>query len=1341
MTSQPNRSLRIELTVKASQPQLLEGLDVWLRLGLLSDAQVRQLCRKYLSSPLPEPVTTPAPVPQLAASDTNEVDTPTVKTPTDSYLSRMWHSLKDELSVRWLLFLGVFLVVVSSGVLAATQWKNFPAAGQYGVLWAYTVIFWFGSFWAGRQDLQLTAQTLRLVTLLLIPVNFWAMDSFGLWRNPWEWIVIAIASLTLTTITLLNQDIKENASRFAPNAFLILWLSYLHWGWQWSGFPLVAVYLGMVGTAILLPKRYALPQAEELITADSQGRGIMADSDTRTATRSSVSSELSHSSPLNSDPLQPPLKRGENLVKISRVNSDLGASRSEKTLPSTPIGSLIVIYALAVLLGRAIFVIQLPVAQLGLAIGMCGWLLARLGQLETTPESASFQSKIWEGIGGSLLLIGWLVSVREAFPWQATAVSGLALWFLANRLQRFWERGELIAIFAVGLQAHWLVWRLVPPELQQEIVTFFTQLTNSQTVPDALLGLALFPYLVAMVALTDWIYRAEKREVASFGEQLTFVFGLLLTLVSLLNPTVRSLNLFLSTITLATVTVRWSPTRTELVYLTHVTGLLSIASTIDWLFPNLSQTVWASLLLIAMVIEWSYSVFSHSPIWQRSAWHLGFVLSGLSYTLLLNDTYPSGVFATPVNQEAGLLWLLTPLCLTGVASRVDEPRRRQASWLSVAALVVAQALTLWIPGVRLINLSFATGLMLVNTRYLRQTLAARITIGFALSFIGVLLWESVPGLPRLTVAGWFLVGAIATLVLWLIRNVLQQRSGTIAALYAEASDNWAVGLCCCELLMLTVHSIGSYLALFPSSWEYLAASTLTGVAIFCRYWQQPSNTVVYSLSWAVEIVLAQAILLSGGATLELATANIILGLVTLIASDWWLVQERQPVPLRSIEILPLLYALLGIGLRWGYFTSWTGLLILGAALTGIGVGRRREEWKLLTYFSLAGISLAWYELVIYQMLQTQGGSLVDALTILAGVATAIALAYRLLAWVWHSRSERLWRLSVAELKSTAHIHWAIASLLLVFAVITAVSVATVPSLAGTTIVLSLVLGGYALVQGRRNPDVKAAQEWVYVGVIEIVATGASVRLLWTELSVLDAWFALIACGLAYAMYELPWHKWGWHQTPWKHSAILLPLLTACLTTEAISAASLLLVAGFYAWIAKRSSNIRLTYISVLLIDWAIARWFERLQLTDPLWYATVLGLSLLYVAQFDPDLKRKEQRQLRHYLRILGSGAICLVALLFHQETGIIPGIISIITIFAGLTLRVRAFLFVGTATFLLTAFYQLIVLISRYPFIKWVVGLIVGIIFIGMAANFETRRNQIASVLHTSRSELGAWE
>jgi uncharacterized membrane-anchored protein YhcB (DUF1043 family) len=51
------------------------------------------------------------------------------------------------------------------------------------------------------------------------------------------------------------------------------------------------------------------------------------------------------------------------------------------------------------------------------------------------------------------------------------------------------------------------------------------------------------------------------------------------------------------------------------------------------------------------------------------------------------------------------------------------------------------------------------------------------------------------------------------------------------------------------------------------------------------------------------------------------------------------------------------------------------------------------------------------------------------------------------------------------------------------------------------------------------------------------------------------------------------------------------------------------------------------------------------------------------------------------------------------------------------------------------------VVLISRYPFVKWVVGLIAGIIFIGMAANFENRREQVTSIFRNSRNELDDWE
>jgi hypothetical protein len=35
-------------------------------------------------------------------------------------LVRLWQGLLDELSIRWLLFLGIFLIIISSGVLAAS---------------------------------------------------------------------------------------------------------------------------------------------------------------------------------------------------------------------------------------------------------------------------------------------------------------------------------------------------------------------------------------------------------------------------------------------------------------------------------------------------------------------------------------------------------------------------------------------------------------------------------------------------------------------------------------------------------------------------------------------------------------------------------------------------------------------------------------------------------------------------------------------------------------------------------------------------------------------------------------------------------------------------------------------------------------------------------------------------------------------------------------------------------------------------------------------------------------------------------------------------------------------
>jgi len=233
----------------------------------------------------------------------------------------------------------------------------------------------------------------------------------------------------------------------------------------------------------------------------------------------------------------------------------------------------------------------------------------------------------------------------------------------------------------------------------------------------------------------------------------------------------------------------------------------------------------------------------------------------------------------------------------------------------------------------------------------------------------------------------------------------------------------------------------------------------------------------------------------------------------------------------------------------------------------------------------------------------------------------------------------------------------------------------------------------------------------------------------------------MACLFAIALFQLPWRRWGWNDKPWQHYAIISPLLTVCLNYQTLSSINLLAVAGFYAWVANRQSNLRWTYLSLFFVDWAIWRVLVNQQITEPLWYAALIGGSCLYIAQIDPELKRPRKRQTRHYFRLLGSSIICLAAFFFHQETGLIPGIISLVAIFAGLGLRIRAFLMVGTATFVLTVFYQLVVLSFQYPFSKWVIGLIAGIIFISIAANFEQRREQILGIFQNWANQWREWE
>ncbi len=173
--------LKVELEVRTSDPRLLDGLEVWLRLGLVSDAWVREVARQWLTCPLPVVAAPARETPPAVRSEDR---------PPAPIAPRMAHGLTSitaELSVVWLLLVGAFLVVVSSAWLAASLWSQVGVLGQYGILLLYTIVFWGAALWTDRQEkLRLTGRALRGIVTLLLPVNAWAADGLGL--PLWGWV-------------------------------------------------------------------------------------------------------------------------------------------------------------------------------------------------------------------------------------------------------------------------------------------------------------------------------------------------------------------------------------------------------------------------------------------------------------------------------------------------------------------------------------------------------------------------------------------------------------------------------------------------------------------------------------------------------------------------------------------------------------------------------------------------------------------------------------------------------------------------------------------------------------------------------------------------------------------------------------------------------------------------------------------------------------------------------------------------------------------------------------------------------------------------------------------------
>ncbi|MGD1952991.1 MAG: hypothetical protein ACFB14_25605 [Leptolyngbyaceae cyanobacterium] len=1279
----------IDLETEVVQTHLLEELNRWIELGLISEGQSIRIGRK-LCSPLP--VQTPALIPAkgtlVAVETTGKKRTSSPRLTFARFKSSLVQSFLAEISVLWLLVLWVFLVVSSSGVLAASQWQSFSPVGQYAILLVYTLAFGGAGRWAANQaKLQTTAQMLKAATLLLIPLNMWMMDALGLASS----LVGIVAGLGVSLLTLALAP--------QPRAGLnLLGLSWLHWGWGIGVWPLAATYIGTLGSAVNLvwgvPER---PAAETAETADK---------------------------------------------------------------PKPQPGSVLVAIALLLLIVRSLWIAQVPLDQLGLAFGTCGWLLCRL----------CAQYPLWPQLGAGLMLISWLGCVNQQ-PLQAIGISGLASWLLLTHLHRQTQeqpqQRTLTMLWLIGLQVCCLLWLTLPLGLRQTLLTALEPFGRVPISGLSFAGIWLHGYVGLMVLAAKQFQIQEQTVWARLTEKLALSISVVLVFCALpqLGSGLFTLSLIGLTLSLSAITYLRRSASDALIYSTHgafliagLSGLLGIGA--DW-----TQLQWALVFLGLTTLEWLASAAGERyPTWRRSAWYLGIRLSVIAYTLLLDNR----------GEWRALIWLLVPGVLTWLVYQPNfaTGRPQLATLLTVIALG-GQVFLLSSWPMATVVFGLGAGLLFLHScRWPTQKSLPALTVGFAVvggHTAAIWLWLMTKPWPD-NGAQFLLAMGLWAAVLSNLARPLNRQTQSLFKSYGAASQGWSRALAIALYLILTLtivlsHSFGAVINMLVQAippdidlvFRYGAAATTLVLARVLTQ-RRLTNPDYWDFAYGVGVLVTLGLSIwRQEVNLPLLGAAMVgLSLSTQLMGTIYSAKKQGSYP-SSWHYIPLVYGALGLTLGHLTFTATTGLYAIVVGSVTLAISRRKDVLHPLSYGGLGLLSLGTYELVVYRMLQASGGAIGDGLTVLGLVGSVIALLYLL----GNSWLQRYGKLTYAELSVTALVHWVLSVFLGGLAMLSGQSCTGVVLWLGLSSLLTL----YALLKGnyrwfpgymatamataddetrRFSNDHHSYRQWTWTGLtIATIAVPYGVEQLLTNLTLLRSWGALLACGLSLLIYRQPWPRWGWALRPWQRMSLIWPILAVLLSMTTVVTQSLLLVGAFYAFMAKRLQVRRLSYLSLGLLDWALLRYLLDQDWLTTLWLGTILGLSALYVLEIDP--RWQSARQERHYLRSLATLLIGLTAI-FQADIGppIFIGLSLLISfgfIGLGLVTQVRAYLYTGTLTFALQILRTIMMFVGTDGRLLWAVGIMLGISLIWVAATFESRRAQISELLTHWSDRLATWD
>lgn len=191
----------------------------------------------------------------------------------------------------------------------------------------------------------------------------------------------------------------------------------------------------------------------------------------------------------------------------------------------------------------------------------------------------------------------------------------------------------------------------------------------------------------------------------------------------------------------------------------------------------------------------------------------------------------------------------------------------------------------------------------------------------------------------------------------------------------------------------------------------------------------------------------------------------------------------------------------------------------------------------------------------------------------------------------------------------------------------------------------------------------------------------------------------------------------------------------------INSLALLLAAAFYFWLGLEKKTPALLIGSATILNIALALLWRELSFSDPQFFLIPLGITLLGMVEL---LKPQIEPRSLNPLRYVGALTI-LVSPTFHIVEGSWIHLLTLMVASVAITLvamglRIKALMYTGTA-FLVADLAAMVVRGSiNDPSLLWIAGILLGVSVIGLAAYCERHREQMLQRLRMVVAELETW-